>query len=81
MSSRAEVHVNDVVRLKKKHPCGGHEWTVVRVGADIGLTCLTCGRRVLLRRREFNRRLKKVISRGWQGPAESPEGSVPPKEG
>ena len=80
MSSRAEVHVNDVVRLKKKHPCGGHEWTVVRVGADIGLTCLTCGRRVLLRRREFNRRLKKVISRGWLGPAENPEGSGPPKE-
>lgn len=80
MSSRAEVHVNDVVRLKKKHPCGGYEWTVVRVGADIGLTCLTCGRRVLLRRREFNRRLKKVLSRSWPEQAGSSEGADPPKE-
>jgi len=51
------VALNDVVRLRKPHPCGGTEWTVVRVGADIGLKCATCGRRVLLTRREFERRL------------------------
>ena len=45
--------VGDVVRLKKPHPCGGLEWRVVRLGADIGVKCVTCGRRVLLPRREL----------------------------
>lgn len=56
--------LDDVVRLRKPHPCGGYEWTVVRLGADIGLVCSTCGRRVLLPRRELERRLKAFVSRG-----------------
>jgi hypothetical protein len=56
------IQVGDVVRLRKPHPCGGYEWTVVRVGADIGLRCLTCGHRVLLTRRDFERRLQKVVA-------------------
>jgi hypothetical protein len=55
--------LGDVVRLKKAHPCGGFDWQVVRLGADIGLKCLTCGRRVLLPRREVERRLKSFVSR------------------
>lgn len=51
--------VGDVVRLKKPHPCGAFEWTVVRIGADIGLKCHGCSRRVLLPRREVERRLKE----------------------
>lgn len=57
-------YLDDVVRLRKPHPCGGYEWTVVRLGADIGLVCSTCGRRVLLPRRELERRLKAFVSRG-----------------
>jgi hypothetical protein len=57
------VQVDDLVRLRKPHPCGSYEWLVVRVGADIGLKCQVCGRRVLLDRRTFNKRVKKVISR------------------
>lgn len=56
--------LGDVVRLRKPHPCGGYEWTIVRLGADIGLVCSTCGRRVLLPRRELERRLKAFVSRG-----------------
>lgn len=56
--------LGDVVRLRKPHPCGGYEWTIVRLGADIGLVCSTCGRRVLLPRRELERRLKTFVSRG-----------------
>lgn len=56
--------IDDVVRLRKPHPCGGYEWTVVRLGADIGLVCSNCGRRVLLPRRELERRLKSFIQRG-----------------
>jgi hypothetical protein len=58
--------LGDVVRLKKPHPCGSYEWTVVRLGADIGLQCRTCGRRVLLPRREAERRLKAFVTRADQ---------------
>ncbi len=59
-----EIRMGDVVRLRKPHPCGGYEWRVVRLGADIGMVCTTCGRRVLLPRREFEKRVKKFITRG-----------------
>jgi hypothetical protein len=59
-----EIRLGDVVRLKKKHPCGSDEWQVVRVGADIGIKCLKCQRRVLLERAVFERRVKEFISRG-----------------
>jgi len=61
------IQVGDVVRLRKPHPCGGYEWKVVRVGADIGLRCLTCGHRVLLARRDFERRLQRVVSAAPSG--------------
>jgi hypothetical protein len=60
----AEIKIGDVVRLGKVHACGGNEWQVVRLGADIGLKCLECGRRVLLDRSVFERRVKKFIKRG-----------------
>jgi hypothetical protein len=59
----SDLQLNDVVRLRKPHPCGGYEWKVVRLGADIGLECCTCQRRVLLTRRELSRRLKTILSR------------------
>jgi len=58
-----DIKIGDTVRLKKKHPCGSYEWQVVRVGADIGIKCLQCQRRVLLPRSVFERRVKAVISR------------------
>ena len=61
------IAIGDTVRLRKPHPCGSHEWTVVRVGADIGLKCRQCERRVLLTRREFERRLERVISQSSAG--------------
>jgi hypothetical protein len=57
--------IGDRVTLKKQHPCGGREWQVYRIGADIGLKCLTCGRRVMLKRREAERRtIRRVSARG-----------------
>ena len=58
-----DIQIGDVVRLKKVHPCGSYEWQVVRLGADIGIKCLKCGRRVLLERNVFERRVRDVISR------------------
>jgi hypothetical protein len=59
-----EIKLGDIVRLKKKHPCGSDQWQVVRLGADIGIKCLGCQRRVLLERAVFERRVKTFISRG-----------------
>jgi hypothetical protein len=58
-----EVHVDDVVRLRKPHACGGTDWSVVRLGADIGLRCEKCQHRILLARGVFERRLKGFVSR------------------
>lgn len=49
------------VIMKKQHPCGTNEWEIVRVGADIKIKCLNCGRMILLPRIEFNKKLKKII--------------------
>jgi hypothetical protein len=62
-----------VVRLRKPHPCGGYDWQVVRLGADIGLRCLGCNRRILLERPELERRLKQVIFRSVQASAPTGE--------
>jgi hypothetical protein len=63
-----EIALGDVVRLRKPHPCGGYDWRVVRLGADIGLRCLACGRRVLLPRRELEKRLKAIVERAAPPP-------------
>jgi hypothetical protein len=59
-----EINLGDVVRLKKVHPCGGYDWQVVRLGADIGIKCLKCERRVLLARSVFEHRIKAFVTRG-----------------
>lgn len=59
-----ELRLGDVVQLRKPHACGGSEWTIVRLGADIGLRCCTCAHRVLLERPVAERRIKRFISRG-----------------
>jgi hypothetical protein len=59
-----EFREGDRVRLRKPHPCGARTWRVVRLGADIGLICDGCGRRVLLARRDLERRLVAFVERG-----------------
>ena len=59
-----DIRMGDLVRLRKPHPCGGYQWQVVRLGADIGMVCGTCGHRVLLPRREFEKRVKTFVRRG-----------------
>ncbi len=57
------LEVGDVVQLRKAHPCGSDRWEVVRTGADIGLRCLGCGRRILLSPSQVERRLRRVLVR------------------
>lgn len=56
-----KLFVGDIVRLKKKHPCGGFDWEVLRTGADFRIKCTTCSRQVWITRREFERRITKIV--------------------
>ncbi len=58
-----EIKLGDMVRLRKRHPCGSYEWRVVRLGADIGIKCQGCNHRVLIERRAFERSVKAFVSR------------------
>ena len=57
-----DVKIGDKILTKKPHPCGSSEWSVIRVGVDVKIKCLGCGRVVMLTLPEFNKRLKKVIT-------------------
>jgi hypothetical protein len=63
-----EIRLNDLVEMRKKHPCGSAEWVVTRIGADIKMRCAGCGRVVMLDRVEFLRRRKRVITPGPEAP-------------
>lgn len=62
-----DLQIGDVVRMRKPHPCGGYEWRVVRLGADIGLECLTCEHRIMLERRALKHRMKAIIQKSEGG--------------
>lgn len=66
-----DLQLNDHLRLRKQHPCGSYEWTVIRLGADIGLECRGCRRRILLTRRELAKRLKTNLTHHSQQNEES----------
>jgi hypothetical protein len=53
--------LNDIVEMKKAHPCGVNKWKIIRMGMDIRLKCEGCGHSVLIPRREFARKMKKVL--------------------
>lgn len=59
-----EIELNDIVRLRKAHPCGSTDWRVVRLGVDVGLVCQGCQHRILLPRSKFNKQFKQKISAG-----------------
>jgi hypothetical protein len=64
MRKPVDLELNDIVRLKKQHPCGGSEWQVLRTGADIRIQCTTCQRVVMLPRTELERRIVALVSKG-----------------
>jgi hypothetical protein len=64
MDIAEKLYVGDIVEMRKPHPCGGATWEIVRVGADIGLVCQTCNRRVMLTRRNFTRQARRFLRRG-----------------
>lgn len=59
-----DIRVGDRLRLRKPHPCGGYTWDVGRIGADIGIRCTTCGRRVMLPRAKLEKQVKSISRSG-----------------
>ena len=57
-----DLRMDDIVRLRKPHPCGGTDWKVTRLGADIRIKCLACGRSLLLPRRDLSKKMKSVVT-------------------
>jgi hypothetical protein len=57
-----EYELHNVVQMKKPHPCGENRWEITRLGMDIKLKCLGCGHIVMLKRRDFERKLKKILA-------------------
>ncbi len=64
MAPPLELRIGDRLRLLKQHPCGNREWSVVRLGADIGLVCTGCAHRILMDRLDVERRVVETVERG-----------------
>ncbi|MCK6259370.1 DUF951 domain-containing protein [Fictibacillus sp. WQ 8-8] len=56
-----EFFLNDEVEMKKPHPCGTNRWKIIRMGADIRIKCMGCQHSVLIPRKDFVKKLKKVL--------------------
>ncbi|SMC00037.1 hypothetical protein SAMN00808754_3229 [Thermanaeromonas toyohensis ToBE] len=56
-----ELHLGDIVELRKMHPCGSNRWEILRTGMDFRLKCLGCGRLILIPRSKLEKSLKKVV--------------------
>jgi len=60
--SDKEFTLNDLVEMKKPHPCGENKWKIIRMGADIRIKCLGCSRSILIPRNEFAKKLKRILN-------------------
>ena len=50
----------DIVWMKKPHPCGSHEWEILRVGSDLKLRCVGCGHQIMTERRKIEKNIRRV---------------------
>ena len=61
-----DIHVGDVLKMKKAHPCGSQEWLVLRVGMDFRMRCLGCGHEVMFPRNKAEKSVRKVYRDGTE---------------
>lgn len=54
-------NLNDIVELKKEHPCGSKQWKVLRIGMDIKIKCLGCGHEIMQPRHNIEKMIKKIV--------------------
>lgn len=57
-----DLHIGDIVKMKKAHPCGSQEWEILRTGMDFRIKCLGCSHEVMLPRKKFEKSIKSVKS-------------------
>ena len=55
-----DVRVNDIVTMKKQHPCGSNTWKVLRIGADFKMKCLGCGHEIMSPRTKNEKNIRKI---------------------
>ena len=61
-----DIHVNDILKMKKPHPCGSQEWLVLRVGMDFKLRCAGCGREIMAPRSKVEKNIKEIVRTGGE---------------
>lgn len=59
-----DIQVGNIVKLKKQHPCGSHEWEVLRIGADFRIKCTGCGHQIMIPRRTLEKSVKEIKTQG-----------------
>lgn len=57
-----DIRVGDVVKMKKQHPCGSHEWEILRVGMDFRMKCAGCGHQIMIPRRQAEKNIRQVVN-------------------
>ena len=55
-----DIQVGDIVKLKKQHPCGSHEWEVLRIGADFRIKCMGCSHQIMIPRKTLEKSVKEI---------------------
>lgn len=63
MTNDKEFGLKDIVEMKKQHPCGENRWKIIRMGMDIRIKCQGCDHSVLIPRREFAKKMKRVLEK------------------
>ncbi len=64
MSNKLEYGLNDIVEMKKDHPCKkSKQWKIIRMGVDIKIKCLGCGNNIMFERPDFEKKLKKIVEK------------------
>ncbi|WP_147802535.1 DUF951 domain-containing protein [Alkalicoccus halolimnae] len=58
-----EFALNDIVEMKKQHPCGENRWKIVRMGMDIRIKCMGCQHSIMMPRKEFEKKMKRVTEK------------------
>ena len=58
-----DLHVGDIIKMKKQHPCGTNEWKILRTGIDFRLECMGCGRQVMVSRKLVEKNFRGMIKK------------------
>ena len=58
-----DYNLNDIVEMKKQHPCGSSDFQITRMGADIKIKCTECARTIMMTRRDFEKRMKRIVKK------------------